>query len=67
MLGLRAKRVNQQAGKKPYSSPEVIKYDTLKELTLCTCRHPFYCDCDTGMWPDGTPCGCTYKTGTHAT
>ena len=58
MPGLKPERANQQAEKKPYSTPEAIKYDTLKELTLCTCRHPYYCNCSVPL--GGDDCECDY-------
>ena len=50
--------------KKLYSDPTVIKYDTLKEVTLCTCRSKFRCECITGDYghPD-CPCMYTKESG----
>lgn len=61
MQRLASENLDEQETGKQYLPPELIKYDSLKVLTLCTCRTPWVCACARGREEgEGEDCFCPY-------
>ena len=61
MAGSSMERTPENKQGKSYIAPEIIKYDSLKELTLCTCVQALKCACARGALPWAPTCPCPYS------